>query len=165
MSHWCFHRDAIAEESFLIRRNDKGDYSVIAASSEVAPAFTDGRTIYYGSVFENWNLDEQPAVCAYEILHIAFQQIPRVHKLSARLGTGYSNHPFDVASDALINESLAQTGYTLPLPCVSLPDLLQNVLEARSSAREALSKLDVESLYRGSLRKGAKYYHNAGLSY
>ncbi|MGH0000490.1 vWA domain-containing protein [Pseudovibrio ascidiaceicola] len=147
LSLWCLHRDATAEETLIVLRDTQEESSIASVRHQIAPAYTDGRVIYYGSQFERWNLEEQMAVCAHEILHIALQHIPRASKLSMRFGTQYSHLIFNIAADALINESLTQAGYRLPQPHVSLNAILKEVLLSDQKADAALATLDVESLY------------------
>lgn len=146
LSLWCVHRDAAPEHGWGLIEKEAGDYDLVTVTYEIAPAYTDGRVIYYGSAFDAWTLDEQMAVCAHEILHIALQHIPRAQRLRERFGPRYSARLFNIATDALINETLSRTGYRLPSPRVVLADLLvQSGIELE--AAKVLEEWDVEKLY------------------
>ena len=77
---FCHHRDRDRDE-------------------ELAPAWTDGKTVFYGKAFEDWKQPQQVAVCAHEIMHVAFGHIPRGMELEfprfcGRLSEMGSNLPF-----------------------------------------------------------------------
>ena len=147
LSLWCRHRDATPEMIELFHPSDDGQIKSIEISYDIAPAYTDGRTIFYGRKFEEWNLDQQMAVCAHEILHIAFCHIPRGKALSDRLGPRYSPLLFNITTDALINETLAQADYNLPEPCVRLAPILKKILGSKRTPIDALAEFDAEKLY------------------
>jgi predicted metal-dependent peptidase len=127
LSLWCLHRDREAP--------DGSD----------AIACTDGRAIFYAAGFEGLSRDEQMAVCAHEILHVAFRHVPRAARLKERVGPGFSPRLINIAADALINESLTRAGYALPKPHVELKAVLERV--AGFGPDVAFAALDVETLY------------------
>lgn len=146
LSLWCTHRDADPEHGQALLETETGDYALVDIQLEIAPAYTDGRTIFYGSAFAQWTLDEQVGVAAHEIMHVALQHITRAQKLRERYGPRYSNHIFNIAADALINETLIQSGYTLPIGRVELAKVLR-IIGSTEQPLEALVKLDVEQLF------------------
>lgn len=113
----------------------------------VAPAWTDGRTIWYASSFADLTVDEQVGVCAHEILHVAFRHVPRAKRLRERFGGFFSDTVFNIAADAIINETLLLAGHKLPRPCVVLTELLEEVFGAAAEPRDAITEWDVEKLY------------------
>ncbi len=126
LSLFCHHRDS--EETF-------------------APAWTDGKTVFYGNAFEDWRQAHQVAVCAHEIMHVAFGHIPRGKRLRQRFGHRYHPKLFNIVTDAIINETLKQSGYRVPREGVFLCDLLEVVLGEKVAAKDALSKWTAETLY------------------
>jgi len=146
LSLWCKHRDAIPELQLHLVKNESNGFDIEHTEVDVAPAFTDGRTIFYGAEFSDWSLEEQVAVCAHEILHIALQHIPRAQKLAGRYGKRYSSRIFNVAADALVNETLLKANYSLPSPRVDLEEVL--ILAGSDYTKnDALTKSNVESLF------------------
>ncbi len=143
LSLWCHHRDVdMTMRATHITTGETKDIDVTPAA-----AFTDGKTIFYAPRFAKWNLDEQVAVCAHEIMHVAFRHIHRAKKLRERFGGSYSNYHFNIATDAIINETLKLAGYKLPLPCVFLTEVLEEVLDIKASATDAIGEWDAEKLY------------------
>jgi len=146
LSLWCQHRDVRPEQGHALRSSSHGSYEIVPVEYEIAPAFTDGRVIYYGTEFAEWSLEEQVAVCAHEILHVALQHIPRSQTLAARYGPRYSSRLSNVAADALINETLKKAKFKLPNPRVTLAEVLE-LIGSEETPLEALAKYDFESLY------------------
>lgn len=126
LSLFCHHRDR--DEAF-------------------APAWTDGKTVFYGKAFEDWKQPQKIAVCAHEIMHVAFGHIQRGKRLQQRFGYRYRPRLFNITTDAIINETLKQSGYRVPREGVFLCELLQVVFGEKISATDALSKWTAESLY------------------
>ncbi|MEL6522339.1 MAG: VWA-like domain-containing protein [Pseudomonadota bacterium] len=145
---WCEHCDAVPETVAVLVAGNGDGLMTQPVTREIAPAYTDGQKIYYGSEFEAWTLDEQVAVCAHEILHVALQHAPRSRQLAERLGPEFSSQIFNIAADALVNAALVRAGYVLPNPHVSLKDVLCDIVGSGLSPTEALKQFDVESLYR-----------------
>ncbi|MEM8837824.1 MAG: VWA-like domain-containing protein [Pseudomonadota bacterium] len=146
LSLWCIHRDSSPETITVFQEGEGALVETFEIAYEIAPAYTDGRTIYYGSAFEDFDLDEKVAVCAHEILHIAFQHIPRGKALSERFGPRYSPLLFNIATDALINETLALANHKLPQPCIRLLPIL-TMLGIEEQVVKMLQELDAEKLY------------------
>lgn len=138
---WCAHRDA---------GEGAGD-----GEGQGAAAWTDGRTIYYGPGFEVLAPHEQTGLAAHQILHVAFRHVARGRALAARFGAGFDARLFNLATDAILNQTLVLAGHALPRPAVLLAPLLADTLEppppGRSTARpdpaDALSRWDAEALY------------------
>ncbi|MEO9516412.1 MAG: VWA-like domain-containing protein [Paracoccaceae bacterium] len=114
---------------------------------ELAPAWTDGKTVFYGKAFEDWKQPQQVAVCAHEIMHVAFGHIPRGKRLRQRFGHRYRPKLFNITTDAIINETLRESGYRVPREGVFLCELLQAVFGEKAASQDALSKWTAESLY------------------
>lgn len=146
LSLWCKHRDAEPQTVLAITHREDGIFETQLANRDVAPAYTDGRTIYYGSAFEDWSLDQQMAVCAHEIIHIAFRHVQRGAALRQRLGALYSPQLFNIATDLLINETLAAARYDLPREGIRLQKFSSSVL-AGMGIRDLLAGFDAEMLY------------------
>ncbi|KPQ08794.1 MAG: putative metallopeptidase domain/VWA-like domain (DUF2201) [Rhodobacteraceae bacterium HLUCCA09] len=152
LSLWVDHRDA-----------DTGapDETRLDGDAE-APAWTDGRTVFYGPGFERHDLDLQVGLAAHQILHVALRHPARDRSLALRLGPRHDSRLFNIAADALVNETLIRAGYVLPRPCLTLGPLLSRALGDTTPTAAALAKWDAEALTlalmqaRGGSRKGGK---------
>lgn len=136
LSLYCKHRDA--SENLKLPGSPGG---------EGAPAWTDGKVIHYGPKFATFTLEEQMGVCAHEIMHIAFRHISRAKQLRKRFGDLYDNFIFNIATDAIINETLLLAGRKLPRPCIVLTELLKEVFDEKVSPEDAIGEWDSEKLY------------------
>lgn len=125
-SIWCKHEDSDAP---------------------VAPAWTDGKTIFYGKDFEGFTFDEKVGVAAHEIFHVAFRHPARGLALRSRLGSDYRHKTFNIAIDAIVNETLKAAGYTLPKSAIYLTTVLEKFLDTKATPEEAISQWDSEKLY------------------
>jgi len=123
---WVAHRDA--EED--------------AAPETGTLAWTDGRTIWYAPGFERLGDHEQVGLAAHQVLHVALCHPARARGLAARLGTG--ERLFNIAADAIVNETLTRAGHALPRPAVLLTPLLAETLNEREPA--PLARWDAEAL-------------------
>lgn len=126
LSFWVHHRDS--EQTF-------------------APAWTDGKRVFYAQKYAEWTLEEQIGVAAHEILHVAFRHVNRGKKLAERFGGNYNPRVFNIATDAIINQTLLLSGYTLPGNCVVLTELLEQLFGERVDPRDAIAEWDAEKLY------------------
>lgn len=119
---WCRHRDS-----------DDRDTA----------AWTDGQSIFYGPRFETLPLHEQAGLAAHQVLHIALRHGPRAQALHGRFGDRHDAELFNIACDAILNQTLVEAGHCLPRPAVLLPGLLKAALpeEVRTS------HWDAEALY------------------
>ncbi|MBK5926855.1 DUF2201 family putative metallopeptidase [Rhodobaculum claviforme] len=122
---WVAHRDA-----------DEG------APEDGAVAWTDGRTIFYGPRFADLAAHEQVGAAAHQVLHVALRHPARARTLAARLGTGVRG--YNLAADAIVNETLVQAGHALPRPAVLLAGLVAEALGDRDPA--PLARWDAERL-------------------
>jgi len=141
LSLFCRHRDATDNLTIKGAGLDENGDPV------TAPAWTDGKAIFYGPKFEKFSLEEQMAVSAHEILHIAWRHISRAKQLIRRFGGEYNNYLFNVATDAIINQTLILIGKTLPRPCIVLSELFKEVFGEEVDPEEVLSEWDAERLY------------------
>ncbi|TCO73594.1 DUF2201 family putative metallopeptidase [Rhodovulum euryhalinum] len=119
------------------------------------PAWTDGRAIHYGPAFEALDLPEQIGLAAHHILHIAFRHAPRSHAMYVRFGDRYDADLFNLATDAIVNETLMLTGFILPRPVVRLTGLLKATLREDMAGEDAVTKYDAERLYIALMQDGA----------
>jgi predicted metal-dependent peptidase len=147
LSLWCKHRDATPLELDFTLEDKDGGMTPVRKSFEFAPAYTDGKTIFYGTKFAEWTLEEKMGVCAHEIVHIAFKHINRAKKLRARFGASFDNYLFNIATDAIINQTLLMAKFQLPRPCVVLVELLKQAFDEVISAEDAIQEYDAEKLY------------------
>jgi predicted metal-dependent peptidase len=147
LSLWCKHRDAKPMEIDVIVQGEDGGMKPSRASFEFAPAYTDGETIFYGKKFAEWTLGEKMGVCAHEIMHIAFGHINRAKKLRARFGDAFDSYLFNIATDAIINQTLLMSKFELPRPCIVLTELLKEVFNEEISDEDAIQEYDAEKLY------------------
>ncbi|MEJ6387990.1 vWA domain-containing protein [Gymnodinialimonas ulvae] len=107
---------------------------------------TQGASISYGPTFASLGLAEQVGLVAHHVLHVALQHSDRKAALAERLGTRFDGGLFDLAADAIINETLQLAGHALPRPAVLVTDLLSEIGEPSPSAVAALSDWDADRL-------------------
>lgn len=67
--------------------------------------------------------------------------------MAARHGPGFEADLFNIAADAIVNETVLLAGYVLPRPRVTLTRLLAEALDAEAGAPGAVAAWDVERLY------------------
>jgi len=147
LSLWCKHRDTDGMDAMEIRQGKDGEITATPTKVDFAPAYTDGRTIWYGKKFADWTLDEKVGVCAHEIMHVAFRHVNRARKMRERLGNAFDNRIMNIATDAIINQTLLLAGYTLPRPCIILTELFKEVWGETITAEDGISEYDAEKLY------------------
>jgi predicted metal-dependent peptidase len=129
---WCDHRD-----------RDHGP-----------AAETTGQTIHYGPEFDTLPRHEQIGTAAHHILHVALRHSPRLGDMQARMGDRFDPTLWQIAADAIVNETLLAAGYALPRPALTLSGLLAAALDTQTSPQQALSEWDVDRLYH-RLRDGS----------
>ncbi len=129
---WCTHRD-----------RDHGP-----------AAETSGQTIHYGPEFDTLPRHEQIGTAAHHILHVALRHSPRLGDMQARMGDRFDPTLWQIAADAIVNETLLTAGYALPRPALTLTGLLSGALDMQTSPQQALSEWDVDRLYH-RLRDGS----------
>lgn len=122
------------------------------SAENIAPAWTDGKTIFYAKPYESFTNDEKIAVAAHEITHVAFRHPARGTALYKRLGPDYKHKTFNIAIDAITNEMLKAAGYKLPKGCIFLVDILDKFLGVKATPEECISEWDSEKLYMALLR-------------
>jgi len=135
---WIDHRDAAPDDPPPAESRLDDDPE--------AAAWTDGRTIFYGPGFATLPADVQVGLAAHQILHVALRHPARNRALRARLGPDAAPRLFNIAADALVNETLMAAGFALPRPCVTLTPLHAFLLRDPLPAAQALAKWDVEAL-------------------
>ena len=119
LSLWCRHRDDDATE-------------LVA---------TCGTEIRYGTEFAALPQHLQIGLTGHHILHVAFQHPARMRAMQDRLGAEFDPELWQIACDAIVNQTILAAGHALPRPCVTLETLL-----GQSSSR-ALAAWDAERLY------------------
>ncbi|MEM6637351.1 MAG: VWA-like domain-containing protein [Pseudomonadota bacterium] len=107
-------------------------------------ARTDGTAITYGPAFDGLPLPVQVGVVAHHVMHVAFRHSSRGASMARRFGGPGDLRLFNVASDALINQTLHEAGFAIPRPSLLLRDLA-GVLD--DDTRTALATLDAETLF------------------
>jgi predicted metal-dependent peptidase len=148
LSLWCKHRDATPIEVTLYAQGHDTAQGPIRLRYDHAPAYTNGETVFYGAGFAQWKIEEQMAVCAHEIMHIACRHVSRGRALQQRLGDRYSHALFNIATDALINETLRLSNHRLPKPHVMLQALLNLIPgQKQTLSQDFVTKVDAEMLY------------------
>jgi hypothetical protein len=141
LSLFCKHRDAKEDMKMAGAPLDEN------GKQYGAPAWTDGKICFYAPGYSAFTLKEQIGVAAHEILHVALRHVTRAKKLAKQHGREYSSFRFNVAADAIINETLVMSGYTLPKKCIMLTTLLFDVFGTRVDAMDCISDWNVEKLY------------------
>ncbi|MEZ5755683.1 MAG: VWA-like domain-containing protein [Paracoccaceae bacterium] len=122
---WCDHRD-----------RDHGP-----------AAETAGQTIHYGPEFDTLPRHEQMGLAAHHILHVALRHSPRLAAHALRMGDRFDNRLWQIAADAIVNETLLAAGYAIPRPALTLTGLLASALDTTAAPRQALADWDVDRLY------------------
>lgn len=128
---WCRHRD----------------------SAEVELAETRGTEILYGAGFEALPLHQQIGVAGHHILHVALQHSARMAAMATRLGPDFSPEYWQIACDAIVNETILRAGHALPRPVLRLSGLMRTI-GAPDDSDGLLSQWDAEQLYHKVLRVG-----------
>ena len=121
---WCQHRD----------------------SATLLLAETRGSEIGYGTGFAALPLHLQIGVAGHHILHVALQHSARMEAMAARLGPDFAPDLWQIACDAIVNESVLRAGHALPRPALTLSGLL-GVLGQEAPPEQALAAWDAERLY------------------
>lgn len=87
-----------------------------------APAFTDGKAIYYKDSFlQDYTYEEQVFIIAHELFHVVLKHLKR--------NTGKDPDLLNYVEDAIINQMLVTAGLTMPEDCVNEPDALNYSVE------------------------------------
>ncbi len=120
---WCRHRDV----------------------DSLAPrAETAGSVIRYGPDFAALPAHEQIGLAGHHILHVALQHSDRMAAMEARMGAAFAPDLWQIAADAIVNETILQAGHALPRPALRLTDVLKDL---REKTEGGLSEWDCERLY------------------
>lgn len=110
-------------------------------------AWSNGDTIHYGPRFAALPAHEQIGLAGHHILHIAFRHAARARGMHLRFGNVFDEDIYNIAADALINETLELAGYALPRPAVLASDLLSTLDRDVRAPGEIVSSLDADALY------------------
>jgi predicted metal-dependent peptidase len=98
---------------------------VVIHESETAPAWTDGTKMHFGSSFFTFSEQEQVGICVHECLHVVFRHMQRGLAIYEREGSAYRADLWNVACDAVINNSITQLSWArLPEGAVEMGKLL-----------------------------------------
>lgn len=82
-----------------------------------APAFTDGRCVFYKQDFiDDYSDDEKEFIIAHEIFHVVLSHLFR--------NVGRDRDLLNYVEDAIINQLLVRDGLTMPKGLVDIPDAL-----------------------------------------
>ncbi len=120
---WCRHRDA----------------------DRLPPlAETAGSVIRYGPGFAALPAHEQIGLAGHHILHVALQHSDRMAAMEARMGAAFAPDLWQIAADAIVNETILQAGHALPRPALRLGEVLGTLGEQTEGA---LAEWDCERLY------------------
>lgn len=147
LSLWAHHRDTNGTDVTAATIDAEGNVETFRKKVEFAPAYTNGSIVWYGTKFATWTLEEKMAVCAHEIMHISLRHVTRGKKLAQRLGNLYDAEVFNIATDAIINETLRLVGYQLPGNVVFLVELFEKTFGEKIKAEDAIGQWDAEKLY------------------
>lgn len=116
-------------------------------ATDTPAAWTAGQTIHYGHGFAALAAHEQVGLAAHHILHVAFRHGPRARSMRQRFGERFQADVYNIAADAVVNETLLRAGYALPRPCVALTPLLQDLGAEETVQDRTLGTLDCDALY------------------
>lgn len=104
-----------------------------ADTNQDAIAFTDGRTIYAGAGYEEFEPKERRFICLHEILHVALCHPQRFTELEKRDRVSFNPQILNIAADAIINESLENlTGLKTPQNAWTLSRIWQCLEKAEN---------------------------------
>lgn len=134
LSLWCRHRD---------------DDTVPGAAE------TEGQDIRYGPAFDALPLHEQIGLAGHHVLHVALGHSARMAEMALRLGDRFDPELWQIASDALVNQTILAAGHALPRPALTLSDLLRGQ-GAEVDANVALAEWDCERLYHRLAQTGGE---------
>ena len=123
---------ALATLSLWCRHRDSEDVDLIA---------TAGRDIRYGRDFAALPRHLQIGLVGHHILHVALQHPSRMAAMQERLGPDFDAEIWQIACDAIVNETILAAGHALPRPTLTLQSLLGQ------TGPQALSTWDAERLY------------------
>jgi predicted metal-dependent peptidase len=142
---WVGHRDVDDDEAARLCPRTLG---LGGAPLPPAPAFTDGRTVFYAPAFDDLTVEEQAGWVAHQVLHIALRHAPRCVELRQRIGD-VDDALFNLCADAIVNSALAHLRWLrLPRTALRLEDVLAQVMSIDRTPEAALLEWDVERLYR-----------------
>ncbi|MFP7672910.1 VWA-like domain-containing protein [Marivita sp. S0852] len=108
---------------------------------------TDGDTILYGPDFEHLSVPEQIGLAAHHILHVALRHSARSAEMASRLGRKFQPRLYNLASDAIINETLLTGGHALPRPAVRAKEVIDLLPGPDNVAPNILAEWDTDRLY------------------
>jgi predicted metal-dependent peptidase len=69
-------------------------------------AWTDGSRMFFADRYFHYRPEEQVAIAIHEALHVALRHVQRGHNLALRQGPTYSHKLWNIACDAVINQSI-----------------------------------------------------------
>ncbi|MEM7061240.1 MAG: VWA-like domain-containing protein [Pseudomonadota bacterium] len=124
---WCRHRDV--------------------EGTEGPPAWTAGETIHYAPGFSALEPHEQVGLAAHHVLHVAFQHASRSHAMRLRFGDRFHGEVYNIAADAIVNETLLKAGFAMPRPVLALTPLMAQLPVERTVREKTLTSLDADALY------------------
>lgn len=131
---------ALAALALWCRHRDGGEGS--------PPAETEGEEIRYGEGFARLPLHEQIGLAGHHILHVGLRHSARMAEMAARLGEGFEPDLWQIACDAIVNETILLSGHALPRPALGLTELLAAMgAQGDGRAETALAEWDAERLY------------------
>ncbi|MEM6303499.1 MAG: VWA-like domain-containing protein [Pseudomonadota bacterium] len=110
------------------------------------PTSTRGETILIGPEFVLLPLSEQTGLIAHHVMHVALRHSARRAAAQERYGARFRAGEFDLACDALVNETLLQGGHALPRPAVRAADLV-DMLPPKDRPQNVLADWDCDRLY------------------
>ena len=119
-----------------------------------SPTHTAGDIISIGPEFPLLPISEQTGVVAHHVLHVALRHSSRKSASALRYANGFDGQLFDLACDALVNETLLQGGHALPRPAVRAAELVAMLPEAERPDN-VLSDWDSDRLYAAMAKDGA----------
>ncbi len=139
LSLWCRHRD----------------------SDAVALVTTQGSEIRYGPDFVALPLHHQIGLAGHHILHVALQHSARMRAMAERMGPDFNSELWQIACDAIVNETILQAGHALPPPALRLSGLVA-ATGGTGEGAGLLSDWDAERLYHQVQRGGSGGTDRAG---
>ncbi|MCC5965423.1 MAG: hypothetical protein JJU24_04735 [Natronohydrobacter sp.] len=102
---------------------------------------THGVEIRYGPDYATLPRHLQIGLAGHHILHVALQHPSRMTAMQDRLGAEFDPEIWQIACDAIVNQTILASGHALPRPCVTLETLLG------TASPTALAAWDAERLY------------------
>lgn len=156
---WMQHRDVDALSGMHASTR-------VLHETQAMPIANDGHTLFYTPRFETLHPEEQCALVAHQVLHVALRHAARIEELQSTYGE-VDVELFTACADAIVNASLSHLSWMrLPKNSICLDHLLLRVLGIEEAVDVSLHRWDTETLYRAidDRKHGGSQHHSSQAS-